>query len=540
MTKHIRNFFLAAAATVLFGVPYLQAADVAISALPAGTTLAGTEAIPAVQSAATVKTTPAAIKTYVETGGTVTASDPVLDLTQTWNNAAVTFDALVVNVTKTAAGTDSRGLNVNVGGRYLYYVPDTIGGNDYLSLNNSRITNQNGYGFQFTSTAGTGSAYAGYYGLVSHSTGVIGFSSGAANNSADVALYRDAAGTLALRRGTNAQTFRVYSTYTDASNYERLSLRPGAASAWMQVAAETAGTGADNISLALSPVGASALSAHVPDSAAAGGNARGTYSTDWQRARSVNTEVASATYSTIGGGNRNTASGGYSAVAGGSQNTASGGYAAMPGGYNNTASGDYSVAAGVSSTASGLVSTAIGSTAVASGAGSVSLGVEGEASGNYSVALGNQSTTRGLTGAVAYSSGRRSATGDAQVISQQVRRTTTDATPVSLATNGTPAATTVMVIPDGAVMMCTATVAAKPSASITDGVGFVVEASFYRSGSTTALLSTPVSTAHGTNALALNATLVANNTIESAEIEVTGAAATTIYWVGELKCVQVL
>jgi len=126
------------------------------------------------------------------------------------------------------------------------------------------------------------------------------------------------------------------------------------------------------------------------------------------------------------------------------------------------------------------------------------------------------------------------------VISQQVRRTTTDATPVSLATNGTPAATTVMVIPDGAVMMCTATVAAKPSASITDGVGFVVEASFYRSGSTTALLSTPVSTAHGTNALALNATLVANNTIESAEIEVTGAAATTIYWVGELKCVQVL
>jgi hypothetical protein len=42
-----------------------SAADVKISALPAGTTLAGTEAIPAVQSAATVKTTPSALSTYV-------------------------------------------------------------------------------------------------------------------------------------------------------------------------------------------------------------------------------------------------------------------------------------------------------------------------------------------------------------------------------------------------------------------------------------------------------------------------------------------
>jgi hypothetical protein len=36
----------------------------------------------------------------------------------------------------------------------------------------------------------------------------------------DVTLTRDAAETLALRRSTNAQTFRVYNTYTDASNGE--------------------------------------------------------------------------------------------------------------------------------------------------------------------------------------------------------------------------------------------------------------------------------------------------------------------------------
>lgn len=41
-----------------------HAADVKISNLPAGTTIGGTEAMPAVQSAATVKTTPAALWTY--------------------------------------------------------------------------------------------------------------------------------------------------------------------------------------------------------------------------------------------------------------------------------------------------------------------------------------------------------------------------------------------------------------------------------------------------------------------------------------------
>ena len=52
------------------------------------------------------------------------------------------------------------------------------------------------------------------------SSGFIGFHSGAVGTSADVTLYRDAADTLALRRGTNAQAFRVYNTYTDASNNE--------------------------------------------------------------------------------------------------------------------------------------------------------------------------------------------------------------------------------------------------------------------------------------------------------------------------------
>jgi len=37
----------------------------------------------------------------------------------------------------------------------------------------------------------------------------------------DTQIWRDAAYTLAQRNGTNAQSFRVYNTFTDASNYER-------------------------------------------------------------------------------------------------------------------------------------------------------------------------------------------------------------------------------------------------------------------------------------------------------------------------------
>jgi hypothetical protein len=42
---------------------------------------------------------------------------------------------------------------------------------------------------------------------------------------ANVTLVPDAAGILAQRNGTAAQAFRVYNTYTDASNYERLNIQ---------------------------------------------------------------------------------------------------------------------------------------------------------------------------------------------------------------------------------------------------------------------------------------------------------------------------
>ena len=61
------------------------------------------------------------------------------------------------------------------------------------------------------------------------------------NFDGDLKLFRDAADTLAQRNGTNAQTYRLYNTFTDASNYERGFLRWS--SNVFEVGPEAAGTG---------------------------------------------------------------------------------------------------------------------------------------------------------------------------------------------------------------------------------------------------------------------------------------------------------
>ena len=77
-------------------------------------------------------------------------------------------------------------------------------------------------------------------------------------NNSDLYVLRDAAETLALRRTTNQQIFRIYNTYTNSSNYERLTLT-GVAGASVNITAETAGTGGDNLDLVLTPAGTGLL-----------------------------------------------------------------------------------------------------------------------------------------------------------------------------------------------------------------------------------------------------------------------------------------
>lgn len=83
----------------------------------------------------------------------------------------------------------------------------------------------------FLTSSNTGSIF------VTSDTGSITF--GAAS---DAILVRDTADTLAMRRGTNGQTLRIYGTYTDASNYERLFIS-STAGGNSNVLTEGAGTG---------------------------------------------------------------------------------------------------------------------------------------------------------------------------------------------------------------------------------------------------------------------------------------------------------
>lgn len=63
----------------------------------------------------------------------------------------------------------------------------------------------------------------------------------ALGSTGDVSVFRDAANVLAQRNAAAAQTFRVYNTYTDASNYERLELTYASNIAWLR--GQAAGTG---------------------------------------------------------------------------------------------------------------------------------------------------------------------------------------------------------------------------------------------------------------------------------------------------------
>jgi hypothetical protein len=66
-------------------------------------------------------------------------------------------------------------------------------------------------------------------------------------------LAYDADDTLALRRTTNAETFRWYRSFTDNSNYQRGALSASATA--ITITAESAGTGAPDIDVVLTPKG---------------------------------------------------------------------------------------------------------------------------------------------------------------------------------------------------------------------------------------------------------------------------------------------
>lgn len=178
-------------------------------------------------------------------GGTVTASAPVLTTTQTWNNAAVAFEGKVTNITNTASSANSM--------METWKVNDTF----KVGVRKSGSMAWTGYAGSFQELAGASGLNGLVWSLYDNPCGLLGNGVGLSYADAikwggdygpptsgwDLFLYKDAANTLAQRNGTNAQTYRNYGTYTDASNYRRVALAMTTAGV-ATLAPEGAGTGA--------------------------------------------------------------------------------------------------------------------------------------------------------------------------------------------------------------------------------------------------------------------------------------------------------
>lgn len=151
------------------------------------------------------------------TGSSATSS---LSISQTWNTTG-TPTALQVNVTNTASNAASLLMDLRSGGVSRFAVRASDG---YLTQTLNSATGAafgvGGFGkvdfysgFNLTATASSAEGFR-----VASDLAFAFSNSTTSVSTGDVFLRRDAANTLALRNGTNAQTSRVYGTFTDASN----------------------------------------------------------------------------------------------------------------------------------------------------------------------------------------------------------------------------------------------------------------------------------------------------------------------------------
>jgi hypothetical protein len=147
-------------------------------------------------------------------------------LTDLWNSAGTTFKGIALDVTDTASASGSLLMDLQVGGASQFSVSKaggltlagTAGASTITSTSNILLLNG-----QTSVAINPGVFFLG--------------------NSYDLSLTRDAANTLAQRNGTNAQAFRVYGTFTDASNLRRLVMNMSAAGV-AEIKPEGLGTGA--------------------------------------------------------------------------------------------------------------------------------------------------------------------------------------------------------------------------------------------------------------------------------------------------------
>jgi hypothetical protein len=337
---------------------------------------------------------------------------------------------------------------------------------------------------------------------------------------------------------------------------------------------------ATNADIALVAKGTGATLAQVPDGTLLGGNKRGAGATDWQKSRTSVSQVASGSFSTIGGGRDNTVQGSWGTVGGGDSNTASssytfvggGGvntaqtnaYATVCGGSTNTASGQYSfVGGGQSNTASnswcgslsGIANVASGVySAIAGGSGSVASasnsfvggGDNNRANGISScISGGANGTTRLIAGYhifPACSAPIATTQGCTQSGLLLLARQTTDATATVLTSNTSAATTTNQVIlPNNSAYSFSGEVIAGVTGA-GNTARWTIDGAIKRgaNAASTAMVGTATVTMTHNDAGAATwvVAVTADTTNGGIAVTVTGAAATTIRWVCRISTVE--
>ena len=137
----------------------------------------------------TVRGMSIATGTYAGTSGTTTA----LTVNPTINQSGTAgYTALDINPTETATGSGTKLL-----------LRAAVANNEKFRVDNIGLA----YANSFIAVTTTGIGWASGFGATT-----------------DLRLVRDNASELALRYGAAAQTFRIYNTYTDGSNYERANM----------------------------------------------------------------------------------------------------------------------------------------------------------------------------------------------------------------------------------------------------------------------------------------------------------------------------
>lgn len=199
-----------------------------------------------------VNTEALVVSGYSLTGANV---QPLLSLAGTWNTTG-TPAALLLDITDTASNANSLLVDLRVGASSKWKCDKTgkVTQTGVLLLPDG-TAGAPAYGFSSSTHGFYRSGNSITVSILGAASASFGSSSALAllNNAAsllfgassDTILVRDAANTLALRNATTAQTFNVYNTFTDASNYERGVFK--FSSNVLTVGTEQAGTGAIRI-----------------------------------------------------------------------------------------------------------------------------------------------------------------------------------------------------------------------------------------------------------------------------------------------------